>query len=122
MDDQVRRLIFFMPGAGVVEIGQLVERKFAVALGFAEQVSALAAVSRKLVKMLHARMTGMCGINLMQAAAAGELLQGRVQQAGNQPVLKALMEVAHLPQFVLDPAGVYALFVVPELGRAEIVV
>ena len=58
----------------------------------------------------------------MQAAAAGELLQSRVHHAGDQTVFKALMEVAHFPEFVFDPAGVYALFIVTELGCAEIVV
>ena len=57
----------------------------------------------------------------MQAASAGELLQGRVQQAGDQPVLKALMEVAYFPQFVFDPAGIHALFVLLEPGGGEII-
>src|SRR6476469_9367635 len=71
--------------------------------------------------MLHTRVARMRGINLMQAATAGELLQSRMQHAGNQPVLKALMEVTHFPELVFDPTGVYPLFVVPELGRAEII-
>src|ERR1022692_3213021 len=36
VDNQVRGLVFFVLGAGVVEVGELVEGKFAVALGGAE--------------------------------------------------------------------------------------
>src|SRR6185437_8194774 len=41
MNHQVRWLIFFMLGAGMVKIGQLVERQFAVALRFAKQAGFL---------------------------------------------------------------------------------
>ena len=46
----------------------------------------------------------------MQAAAAGDLLQAGVEHAGKKPVLEALMEVAHLPELVFDPAGVDTFF------------
>ncbi len=38
VDDQVRRLVFFMLRAGVVEVGEFVEREFAVALGGAQHM------------------------------------------------------------------------------------
>ncbi len=36
VNDQVRRLIFFVLGARVVEVGELVESKFAIAFGGTE--------------------------------------------------------------------------------------
>ena len=37
VDDQVRRLVFFVLRAGVIEVGELVEGQLAVALGRAKQ-------------------------------------------------------------------------------------
>src|SRR5262249_48909932 len=69
-NDQVGRLIFFMLGAGVVKVCELVKGQFAVAFGFADDLRAFSAVSRKLVQMLHSRVPGMCRIDLMQSATA----------------------------------------------------
>ena len=44
LDDQMRRLIFFVFGAGVVEVGELVDHELAVALGRPEQMGFGAAV------------------------------------------------------------------------------
>src|ERR1051326_8145559 len=111
-----------MLGAGMIKIGEFIKSELAISFGFAQQVCASAAVGRQLVQMLHASMTGVRGINFMQAATASDLLDSRMEKAGNQAILKCLVEVAHFPELVLDPAGIDALFVMPELGRAEIVV
>src|ERR1051326_8246434 len=111
-----------MLGAGMIKIGEFIKSELAISFGFAQQVCAVAAIGRQLVQMLHASMTGVRGINFMQAASPRNLLYGCVEETGNQTVLKCLMEVASLPELVLDPAGIDTLFVMPELGRAEIVV
>ena len=58
---------------------------------------------------------------LMQAATAGNLLNRGMEQPGDKPLLKALMEVADFPELVFNPAGIDAFFVLLEPGLAEIV-
>ena len=41
----------------------------------------------------------------METAAARDLLESGVEHAGAESVLESLMEVANLPEFVFDPAG-----------------
>src|SRR5438105_12911171 len=82
VNDEVGRLIFFMLGARVVKISELVEGEFAVALGRSKQMSFIAAIRRQLGKLLHALVTGHSGIAIVQAASAGDLLNAGVEQSG----------------------------------------
>src|ERR1700751_322102 len=105
-DHQVRGLIFFVLGAGVVEVGELVESKLAVALRRAKQMGFGAAVGGKFCELFHVLVAEMRGVAVAKGAAAGELLQARVEHAREKSLFKSLMKVAHLPQFFFDPAGV----------------
>ena len=49
----MRRLIFFVLGAGVIEVGEFVESKFAVAFGRAEQMRFRAAIGGQVGELLH---------------------------------------------------------------------
>src|SRR5476649_2943018 len=82
--DQMRRLVLFMFGAGVVEICQLVKRKFAIALGFADELCARSAIGGKLIKMLHGLVAFVRWINFVLAASAGHLLDSSVDEPGDQ--------------------------------------
>ena len=44
VNDQVRGLVFFVLGAGVIEVGELVERQLAIALGRTDEMGFVAAV------------------------------------------------------------------------------
>ena len=69
LNDQVRRLVFFVLGAGVVEVGELVEGKLAVALGGAEQMSFVAAIGGQ-----FARASSCAGIRQwMDSGRAGRV-------------------------------------------------
>ena len=60
MNDQMCGLVFFVLGAGVIEVGEFIESQFAIAFGRAEQVSFVAAVRRqpgKLLQVLVARQS-----------------------------------------------------------------
>src|SRR5947209_10475300 len=74
MNDQMRRLVFFMLRAGMIKISQLVEGELAVSTGLAQHVRPLAAIFGKLVEVLQSTMSGMGGVDLMQAASSGYLL------------------------------------------------
>src|SRR5262249_14957551 len=97
----------FMLGAGVVEVGELVERELAVASSFAQKLRALAVgrVARQFIEMLQFSMPRFGRIARVQTATAGKLLQRGVQHAWNQAVFGALMEVAHLPELLANPAA-----------------
>ena len=58
VNHQMRGLVFFMLGAGVVEIGQLVEGQFTVAFHWADQVSFISAVGWKIGQFFHVLMAG----------------------------------------------------------------
>ena len=81
VNHQVRRLIFFMLCTGVIQVGQFVERKFAVALSGTDDVRLRAAVGRKTCKVTQTSMTGMVHISLVQAPSAGELLDARMKHS-----------------------------------------
>src|SRR5580700_5795096 len=105
VDDQMRWLIFFMLGARVIKVSELVEGEFAVALRGAEQMRFVASVGGQLGKLLHVLMARGRGIPVAQAASSGELLYAGVEQAGEESVLESLMKVADLPKLIFDPAG-----------------
>src|SRR5438128_1932103 len=104
LNDEVGRLIFFMLGTRVTEVGELVEGELAVAFERTEQARFVAAVSRQHGELLHALITGGGGIAVAQAAPAGELLKSGMEHSGPESVLEALMEVTDLPEFAFDPA------------------
>src|SRR5690349_20852426 len=81
VNNQVRGLVFLVLGAGVVEVGELVESELAIAFGVVQQVGVGAAVGGQLRQLLHARMSRSGSIPSVQAATAGELLQAGVNHA-----------------------------------------
>ena len=53
MNDQVRGLVFFVLGAGVVEVGELVEGQLAIAFGGADEMGFVAAVRGQFGELLQ---------------------------------------------------------------------
>ena len=104
VDDKMRRLVFFMLGAGVVEIGELIEGELAVALGRAKQMRFSASVRRQISQVAHVLVSGCRRITVAQASSAGHHLQSGVQHSCIHSVCEPLMQVAHFPQFFFDPA------------------
>ena len=104
MNDQVRRLIFFVLGAGVIEVGELVESQLAIAFGGTNEVRFIAAVRGEFGQFLQVLVSRSRGIAGAQAASAGELLQAGVDHAAPESMLESLVEVADLPELVFDPA------------------
>ncbi len=101
----MRRLIFFVLRTRVIQIGELVERKLAIAFRGTEQVSLGASVGRKFSELAHVFVSGFCRIAVAQAAAASDHLQRGVEHAGVESVFKTLVHVAHFPELFFDPAG-----------------
>ena len=66
-------------------------------------------------------VSGSGWIAVAQAASAGELLQPGVDHSAPESMLEALMEVADLPEFVLDPARFHSLLKITERGGREII-
>src|SRR5581483_5955835 len=108
VDDEMRRLIFLVLGAGVIEVSQFVEGQLAVTFKWTEKVGLIAAVGGQFRQFLHALITRYGGIARVHAASAGHLLDCGVEQARPQSMLEPLVEIADLPQLVLDPAIFYA--------------
>src|SRR5207237_4692077 len=71
---QVRGLVFFMPGAGMIEVGKFVECKFAIALKWTDQMSFRATVSGQLSQPLHVHIARSGSSAIAQAASSGDLL------------------------------------------------
>src|SRR5215472_7204672 len=65
-------------------------------------------------------VTGFVGVVSVQSAPAGELLNARMEHAGDETLLEALVEVAHRPQLGLDPALVDARLELFEYGQGEV--
>src|SRR5579859_7492909 len=116
VNDQVRRLVFFVLRARVIQIGQLIECQLAITLRRADDVPLRSSVRRQLGKLLHALVSRHSGVAIAQAAAAADHLQSGMDHARVHPMLKSLMQVAHLPQLFFDPAGFHFLL---ELAEAR---
>src|SRR5271166_2633949 len=104
VNDEVRRLVFLMLGAGMIDVGKLIEGELAVAFCRANDMRLGPAISRKPVQRFHMTVPRLIGIARLQAASAGELLDACVEHAGEEPIFEALMKVAHWPKLALDPA------------------
>src|SRR5580692_1768031 len=117
----MRRLIFFMLGARVIQVGELVEGELAVALGGAKQVRFIASVGGQLGKLLHVLIACGAGVAVVQAAASGELLYTGVEQAGEESMFESLMKVANLPKLIFDPAGFDFLLEAAERCRGRVI-
>src|SRR6185437_415689 len=104
VNDQVRWLVLFVLGAGVIEVGELVESQLAVAFRGAEEMGVVAALGRQFGEFLEVLISRGRVIAVVQTAATAELLQASVDHAAPESVLEALMKVADLPEFALDPA------------------
>src|SRR5579863_135535 len=97
-DAQVARLVFFVMGRGVVDVGELIESQAAVGL------YALVRRIGELSEVLHALVAGTRAVARADAASAGQELERAVHRARPESVLESLMVVAHLPQLVFHPA------------------
>ena len=74
MDEEVDGLIVIMLCAGVVDVGQLVKGKLAIAFGGTEHVLASIAAGGQIANMLQALMASVAGVALVQAAPERHLL------------------------------------------------
>ena len=81
VDDQVRGLVFLVLGAGVIEVGELVEGQLAVAFGGTEQMRFGAAVGGQVGELASWLVPGVSRDSVAQAASAGDLLQAGVEHA-----------------------------------------
>ena len=99
LDQQVDGLIFFVAGAGVVDVGHLVEGQRAVGLDWRRLRR------RKFRQPFVVLMAGAVAVAVAQAAPASNLLQGRMREPPPEAVLKTLVEVAHSPELLLHPTG-----------------
>src|SRR6266567_7885632 len=88
----------------MIKIGELVESQRSIAFGIPEQMTFRAAVGRQVTQVLHSRVPGRPRIAIAQAASAGQLLDARVERPAPEAAFKALMKIAHFPEFVFDPA------------------
>src|SRR5581483_10026556 len=91
VNNQMRGLIFFVLGAGVIKVSQLVEGKFPIASCRPEQMCFRSAIGWKLREFFHSRVTGSPQVTAAHAAAAGELLNSSMEHTAPEAVLEALM-------------------------------
>src|SRR5580704_13621233 len=104
VNDEMGWLVLFVLGAGVVEVGELVEGQLAVASDRTDEAGFVAAICGQLGESLQVLVSRGRGIAVAQTAAAGELLQAGVDHAAPESMLEALMKVADFPELVFDPA------------------
>src|ERR1700678_151366 len=104
VNQQMRRVILFVLGTGVIEIGEFVEGQFAVALGRAEQTRFWASVGGQIGKWLQFLVPRVRGYAVAESTIE-KFLQDGVDHAGGHAVFESLVEVAHRPQLIMDPTG-----------------
>src|SRR5712691_9956692 len=109
----MRRLIFFMLGAGMIEVGEFVEGKLAIALCRAKQVCFRAAVGGEIGERLQILVPRMRW-HAIAWTAAENFLECGVEHSRDHAILKSLVEVAHRPEFVFNPTGFDAALEVAE--------
>ena len=109
VDDQVCGLVFFMLGAGVIEVGELVEGELAIALRRTDQVGFRAAIGGKSSQQASSSLWPGCEGTRLRRPPPKNCLKAGIKHARDQPLLESLMEVAHRPEFFLDPTGLNAL-------------
>lgn len=114
MNDQVRRLIFFMLGAGVIEVGELVEGELAIAFRRAKQMRFRAAVGSQVRQFFKSFGPGTVGGTATQATSTGELLNPGVQHSPPEAMLESLVEVSNFPEFLFNPARVDLVLILAE--------
>src|SRR5262245_38279337 len=90
------RLIFFVARSGVIDIRQAVERELSVA--------DKSRPSGSPIDFFIRFVAFVCAHGIDEAAAARDLLKCSVDEALELSVRKALVEVAHFPQFLFDVA------------------
>src|SRR5437763_16221788 len=101
---------------GMIKVSELIEGELAISTGLAQHVSTVAAIFSKSFKVLEPAMSRVSGVDLMQSASSGELLQRAMKQAVHQPFLESLVEVADLVQLVSYPTGVHLVLEFLELS------
>src|SRR6266850_6236141 len=90
------RLIFLVAGAGVIDVRETIEREFSV--------SGEARRGRLPVDFLVRFVACARGQRIDKSAAAGDLLQRRIEKARELAVRETLMKIANLPKFLFDVA------------------
>ena len=121
VNDQMRRLIFFVLRPRVVQIGQLVEGQLAITFRWTDQLRVGSPICGQTGQRLHALVARHRSVAIAQAASAGNHLQPGVEYPGEHAVLKSLMQVADFPELFLDPAGFDFLLIVAEHRCGEII-
>ena len=103
-DFQMARLVFLVMGAGVIDVGELVEGEPAVGLRL------LGRRRISLRELLHPLVSCPGRIACAPAAPSGYVLQRAVNCARPEAVLEPLMEIPHFPELILHPARAPAPF------------
>src|SRR5215468_498778 len=102
-------LIFFMPRAGVIDVGEAIEGKFSIA-----REAGLGGSAVDFFVHFVARV-GAHGID--EPTTAGDLLKRCVDESLELSVRKALVEITNLPQFFLDVAVLHFRLICAERFR-----
>src|SRR5579859_1072176 len=97
VNHQMDRLIVVVLCAGVIDIGQFVERELTISFNWTEHVLASVSACWQIVDVLQTLMACMAGVFFMQTSPEGDLLQRGMEHPLEHPILEALMEVADLP-------------------------
>src|ERR1700722_4931731 len=100
----MRRLIFFVPGSGMIKVGKFVKSKFAVALRGADQVGFRPSIGGEAFERLHIFVTR-AGRGSVAQSAIEQFLERGVEHSSDHAILESLVEITDWPQLVADPAG-----------------
>ena len=77
-DVQMRRLIFIVGSAGIVDVGQLVKRELAIVAGRGKRREIAIVV---FLELAHARVTGLVAVAISKTSATRDHLQAGVHHA-----------------------------------------
>src|ERR1700688_3013052 len=109
------RLIFLMLGAGMIEVGEFVERELAVASCRAKHVCFRASIGGEIGERLQVFVPRMRW-HAIAWTAAENFLECGVEHSRNHAILESLVKVAHRPELIFYPTGFDAALEVAEGG------
>jgi hypothetical protein len=104
---QVAGLIFVVPRAGMIDVGEAVEGEFAVAFEprrlIDERIGAM--------QLLVVEVAGLGVHRIHKAAAPADKLKAGKKKAFPKAIVKRLMKIPDFPQFIAEPALIDFAFV-----------
>src|SRR5258708_3111676 len=104
LNQQMRRLIFFMLGAGMIEVGEFVEGELAVAFSGTKHVLFGASAGGEVGERLQV-LVARTRWRAVAEAAVKNFLESSVEHSGDHAILESLVKVAYWPELVFNPAG-----------------